>query len=177
MINTTKLRGNFTALPNEMLRSKSLSLTAKGLLSMMLSHSGTWVMSLEDIEEYGFEGRERIRGAVKELEQAGFVSRSHPKDPVTKTFKGTVWTWSNYPIPIGERTRSKMDQEPTDGKPTVGKPTTGKPTVGNPSVIKKINLEEDYREESTVSKDKTREYPSLDSLGWDDIEAAIGGRS
>lgn len=169
MVNRTKLSSNFTSLPNEMLRSKSLSLTAKGLLVMMLSHTREWVMSLEDIENFGFESREFLRKAAKELEQAGYVTRSNPRDPTTKTFKGTVWTWTDKPVPMSERTSGRRAVKPTDGKPTVGEPATGKPTVANPSMIRKTIHKEDYLKEDLVSKEKNRGDP----LGWDLVEADI----
>ena len=67
---------NYTVMSNYHLRDKSLSLKAKGLLSQMLSLPEDWDYTLTGLARINCEGRDAIRAAVKELEEAGYVTRS-----------------------------------------------------------------------------------------------------
>ncbi len=116
-IHRSKLTENFTSLPNKLLRGKHLSFAAKGVLAMMLSHSADWELDMKDLAEFGFEGRERIRRVVRELESAGHATRKTLKSN-NGQFKGVVWTWYDKPVPVSQRTASPSDGFPSDGFPS-----------------------------------------------------------
>ena len=69
---------NYTVMSNYHLKDGRLSLKAKGLMSWMLSCPENWDYSIEgtaNLKSVIKEGRDAIRGAFKELEDAGYLVR------------------------------------------------------------------------------------------------------
>ena len=71
---------NYTVMSNYHLRDKTLSLKAKGLLSLMLSLPETWDYTLLGLARISLEGKVAIRAAVVELEKAGYIQRSRTRN-------------------------------------------------------------------------------------------------
>lgn len=67
---------NYTCMSNYHLRDRNLSLKATGLLSVMLSLPEDWDYTLVGLSKICKEGIDAIRGAVKELEKAGYIVRN-----------------------------------------------------------------------------------------------------
>lgn len=67
---------NYTCMSNYHLRDRNLSLKATGLLSVMLSLPEDWDYTLAGLSRICKEGIDAIRGAVKELEKAGYIVRN-----------------------------------------------------------------------------------------------------
>lgn len=95
-INKSPLNKDFTILPNKMLRDSLLSYKARGILAMILTNREEWEVYQTWIEEGGLEGREAIRGAMNELEGAGYAHYS-PKVKVNGRFSGSSWTFYDSP--------------------------------------------------------------------------------
>ena len=104
---------NYTVMSNYHLRDKTLSLKAKGLLSLMLSLPETWDYTLSGLARISLEGKDAIRAAVVELEKAGYIQRGQTTDKAGK-FSGNEYIIREYPV----------SQEPSSEKPTTGKPAT-----------------------------------------------------
>ena len=62
---------NYTVMANHHLRDKSLSLKAKGLLSLMLSLPEDWDYTTKGLAQICRDGVDSIRSAVQDLEQRG----------------------------------------------------------------------------------------------------------
>ena len=75
---------DYTVMSNHHLRDKSLSLKAKGLLSLMLSLPEDWDYTLSGLARICQEGKDAIRGAIVELERAGYVQRRQTTDETGK---------------------------------------------------------------------------------------------
>ena len=75
---------DYTVMSNHHLRDKTLSLKAKGLLSLMLSLSEDWDYTLSGLARICQEGKDAIRGAIVELERAGYVQRRQTTDEAGK---------------------------------------------------------------------------------------------
>lgn len=71
---------DFTIMPNAWARDERLSRKARGLLVELLSHTVGWTESLASLVSKGVEGREAIRSAIRELEDAGYLVRSQRRD-------------------------------------------------------------------------------------------------
>lgn len=69
----TKTELPFTQIPNSVLRDKTLSARAKGLLCFMLSLPADWVLYKSNIHENFTEGKEAIATAWDELVKAGYI--------------------------------------------------------------------------------------------------------
>ena len=70
-----KKNENFTTMCNIHLRDKSLSLKAKGMLSIFLSLPDEWHYSVKGLAGICQEGPDCIRSVLKELESAGYLVR------------------------------------------------------------------------------------------------------
>lgn len=66
---------HFTILPNETLRDQRLTFKARGLLVFLLSQPPGYRVSSERIAADAKEGRDAIRGMLRELEAAGYLRR------------------------------------------------------------------------------------------------------
>ena len=77
MENKIKLvrRRGFTLLPNQLLRDKSLSLTARGLFAVMASYPDDWEYSVRGLAADVGCGRDMIRSALQNLEKSGYLLR------------------------------------------------------------------------------------------------------
>ena len=64
----------YTVMSNPHLRNRALSLKAKGLLSQMLSLPEDWDYTLQGLARINRESIDAIRQAIRELEQAGYIS-------------------------------------------------------------------------------------------------------
>ena len=86
------IRGNhyfddhFTQIPNSWIRDHSLSLKARGLLGLILSNSTEFKLSIRGLASVAKEGRDAIRSAVKELESAGYLTRTEELDHTGEPF-------------------------------------------------------------------------------------------
>lgn len=67
---------DYTIMSNHHFRNKNLTLRAKGLLSQMLSLPDDWDYSVDGLVAINKEGKETIQGALKELEQEGYLVRT-----------------------------------------------------------------------------------------------------
>jgi hypothetical protein len=72
---------DFTVMSNHHLRSNTLSLKAKGLLSLMLSLPDTWDYTTRGLSCICKEGIDSISTALGELERSGYLTRRRIRDP------------------------------------------------------------------------------------------------
>ena len=70
---------NYTTMSNYHLQDQSLSLKAKGLLSIFLSLPDEWHYSISGITKITKEGRGAISTTVRELEKAGYLIRKQKR--------------------------------------------------------------------------------------------------
>lgn len=66
---------------NAFLRDKTISLKAKGLLALLLSHSGEWELNHKsEIKNHVKEGKDGYRSALHELKVQGYVVHTTSHD-------------------------------------------------------------------------------------------------
>lgn len=70
---------NYTVMCNYHFREKSMSLKAKGLLSLMLSLPDEWNYTVEGLVELSEDGSKSVRAGLKELEEFGYLQRIKKK--------------------------------------------------------------------------------------------------
>lgn len=130
-------REHFTMLPNALLRDRTISLRARGLLAMALSNAVDWVVTKAWVEEQVPEGREAIRTAFRELESAGYAVMTEQRDLLGKIVSRT-WTFYDTPVPVSDRSNStethstKNPTQPSvngDNNPSGGNTHCGKPAA------------------------------------------------
>lgn len=85
----------FTQIPNTILRSTSLSCKAKIVLCILLSNKDGWHSCTTSIQQMLKEGRRVTQGALKELEEEGFLLRVTYRNQKTKTIAGSFWAYTD----------------------------------------------------------------------------------
>lgn len=86
-----KTCGNFSQILNDTLRDKKLSFNARGLLGFMLTYPNDWDFSIKFLIEETAQKPATVKGAMKELEESGYVIKSKVKNG-TGRFVG--WTYA-----------------------------------------------------------------------------------
>ena len=86
---------NYTCISNDVFKS-DLSLKARGMLCTMLSLPDDWEFSENGLQAILKDGQTSVRSAIKELESAGFLSRTRERDENGRMGK-CVWIVCDYP--------------------------------------------------------------------------------
>ena len=86
---------SYTCISNDVFRS-ALSLKARGMLCTMLSLPDDWEFSENGLQAILADGQTSIRSAIKELEGAGFLSRTRERDESGRMGR-CVWIVCDYP--------------------------------------------------------------------------------
>lgn len=86
---------NYTCISNDVFKS-DLSLKARGMLCTMLSLPDDWEFSENGLQAILKDGQTSVRSAIKELESAGFLSRTRERDENGRMGK-YVWIVCDYP--------------------------------------------------------------------------------
>ncbi|HDF4425140.1 TPA: nuclease [Staphylococcus aureus] len=68
-------KSHFTQISNDLLNDKTLSLEAKGLLSIFLSNNDKWDLHMSEIIKRSKNGRDAHYTALKKLIKAGYIAR------------------------------------------------------------------------------------------------------
>lgn len=152
---------NYTVMSNYHLRDKSLSLKAKGLLSLMLSLPEDWDYTLKGLAQINRESIDAIREAVRELEQAGYITRSRERD-ARGCLRGTIYTI--YEQPQTQPEPEKPAQAvPALVQPTLEKPMLDSPALENPTQLntKRSKTNSEKKQQTTSSLPLSIPFPSL----------------
>ena len=127
--------GGYTVLPNGILRDTGLSLKTKGLFAIILSLPEDWDYSVAGLATVAGCGRDAIRSALGEMEQAGYLTRTRSHGEGGK-FTGVIYDIRDVAVPLSEN-QTMVEEEPLSGKPTTGEPTLEKPSSENPTQLNK----------------------------------------
>lgn len=87
---------DYTCMSNYHFKDKSISLKAKGLLSMMLSLPDEWDYSVAGLAALSSDGETSVRTAVKELEEHKYLKRT----PVRENGRIVDWEYDIYEKPV-----------------------------------------------------------------------------
>lgn len=111
---------DYTVIANEAIRDKSLSFGARGLHHLLLSYPDGWSVKIRHlINESEKDGKQKIMGQLRELEERGYLTRERRKDYKTGKFQ-----WESV---IRERALLPCSENPEHGNPEHGKPESGFP--------------------------------------------------
>lgn len=151
--------GNYTIMSNHHFKEKGMSLKAKGLLSMMLSLPDDWDYSIMGLVQLSKDGKDSVMGALKELEDFGYLTRTRKQDEKGK-FAG--YDYDIYEFPNADL-RTPCAEKPCAEKPNTGKPNAEKPTQLNTNQINDEGINVRNDQDKTDIHDK-RPSPSSEDL-------------
>ena len=157
---------DYTVMSNYHLKDTTLSLKAKGLLSMFLSFPDDWNYSTRGLAAICKEGVEAIGNTIKELEKAGYIVR--------RKLRG-----SNGRITDTEYVIYEQPQEPPApdaDEPDTTPPGTAQPDTGNPDMVDpdavgpdmdaphtgnhaQLNINQSITQKSNTQRSNTHSFP------------------
>ena len=125
---------DYTVMSNHHLRNRSLSLKAKGLLSMMLSLPEEWNYTTRGLASICKEGTDSIGTALKELERAGYIVRNRLRDSKGKIMdvEYVIYETPHEPQPD---TDMPHEDEPDTDDPYPENPDMDFPCLENPAQL------------------------------------------
>lgn len=168
---------NYTTMSNYHLRDRRLSLRAMGLMSKMLSLPDDWDYTVSGLSFICKEGRDAVRKALMELEEAGYLVRKQAR--TGGCFANNDYTLFEQPMtsPLTENpsTGNPSTENPSTVNPTTEKSSTENPLTETPSAGNPTQLNNEYTKVLTKEKkDKERkERLSLPSWMAADVMKAI----
>ena len=121
---------DYTVMANHHLKNRTLTLKAKGLLSLMLSLPEDWDYTLKGLSLISVESIDAIREAVKELERTGYIVRSRERNEKGQ-LKGAEYIIYEQPHLLDEPPESEM---PTLENPMLDNPAQEKPILDSPEL-------------------------------------------
>ena len=136
---------DYTVMSNHHLRDKSLSLKAKGLLSLMLSLPEDWNYTTRGLAKICKEGTDSIGSALKELERAGYIVRNRLRDSKGKIVdvEYVIYETPHPPEPDG----------PCEDEPDTEHPDTENPNMDTPGLENRPQLNKDKSNPDKSKKD------------------------
>lgn len=149
--------GKFIQMHNSIARSTTLSLRAKGLLSVLLSYPETWKFNVNRLARDCKESITAVRTALNELIKAGHVERIRKR-----TSSGQFdYEFNVYETPQTESDKSSVsepeEEEPPVKKDPVQRPDSDLPLTGNPQTGSEPPIPLLYNKNRFTKKEKQKE--------------------
>ena len=157
--------GNFTMVPNALIRDEETPPSAKLLLIYLLSHKiGYQILDSQIMRESGL-GREALRTARKQLEEIGFIELVRVRND-DKSLGGY-----RYEL------QDARGWFATVGHPTVGEPTVGQPTVGNPPDNRRLKPKKTKVKNTSLENTSERDFNEFWSVYPRKADKALARKS
>ena len=134
---------DYPVMSNYHLRDMSLSLKAKGLLSLMLSLPENWDYTMKGLARICKDGIDSISGGIRELEAHGYLIRARVRG-------------ANGQLGSIEYT---ILEQPKALSPTQEKPIRENPVQANPTLVTPVQ-----EEPAQLNKEESSNYPSKTDL-------------
>ena len=124
---------DYTVMSNHHLRDKSLSLKAKGLLSLMLSLPEEWDYTTKGLAWICKDGVDSICAGVRELEEHGYVIRQRVRNPNGQlgAIEYTILEQPRPPEPGKPERENPVLDNPEQAYPVLEEPEQGNPAQLN----------------------------------------------
>ena len=147
---------DYTVMSNYHLRDRSLSLKAKGLLSLMLSLPEDWDYTMKGLARICKDGIDSISGGIRELETHGYLVRARVRN-------------ENGQLGSIEYTILEQPKEPAQ----TPAPVREKPIRENPIQVKPMLDAPIQENPAQLNKEESSNYPSRTDLSNTEISSPI----
>ena len=129
---------DYTVMSNHHLRDMSLSLKAKGLLSLMLSLPENWDYTMKGLSRICKDGIDSISGGIRELEEHGYVIRQRVRNPNGQlgAIEYTILEQPRPPEPEKPERENPVLDNPEQALPVLGEPEQENPAQLNTNQTK-----------------------------------------
>ena len=193
---------DYTVMSNYHLRDRSLSLKAKGLLSLMLSLPEDWDYTMKGLARICKDGIDSISGGIRELETHGYLVRARVRNEngqlgsIEYTILEQPKEPAQTPAPIREKPIREnpiqvnpIQVNPIQVKPIQVKPMLDAPIQENPAQLntkeqnKELSITQGSspipsspptpREKSRIGQDRMRERESYREIILENIDYDI----
>lgn len=152
---------HFTQIRNDVLRDDRLSYRARGVLAVILSHADGWSTNSEALADAGREGRDAIRTALQELEDAGYLRREKRRDS-----QGRVATQQIiYDTPHLDAQPALFDAPATENQATV-----------NQATVSQAPIEDQEEHPSPAERGESKPKPPADLIAsaiWEHTQGMV----
>ena len=149
---------DYTVMSNYHLKDTTLSLKAKGLLSMFLSFPEDWNYSTRGLAKICKEGVEAVGNTIKELEKAGYIVR--------RQLRGANGRITDTEYIIYEKPQTPEPSPPDTVTPDMVPPDTENPDVAGPDMdaphtenTAQLNINQSKTQKSNTQRFNTHSFP------------------
>ena len=175
---------DYTVMSNYHLRDRSLSLKAKGLLSLMLSLPEDWDYTMKGLARICKDGIDSISGGIRELERHGYLVRARVRNENGQlgSIEYTILEQPKEPA----QTPAPIREKPIRENPIQVKPMLDAPIQENPAQLntkeqnKELSITQGSspipsspptpREKSRIGQDRMRERESYREIILENID-------
>ncbi len=133
---------DYTVMSNFHLRDISLSLKAKGLLSLMLSLPDNWDYTMKGLSRICKDGIDSISGGIQELEAHGYLIRERIRNE-NGQLGAIEYTILEQPKPAEPKQDSPIRENPIQVNPTLDSPMQEEPAQLNIDISSKQESKKD----------------------------------
>ena len=178
---------DYTVMSNYHLRDRSLSLKAKGLLSLMLSLPEDWDYTMKGLARICKDGIDSISGGIRELEAHGYLVRARVRNEngqlgsIEYTILEQPKEPTQKPAPVREK---PIRENPIQVKPMLDAPIQENPAqLNTKEQNKELSITQGSspipsspptpREKSRIGQDRMRERESYREIILENIEYDI----
>ncbi len=157
---------DFTAMSNHHLKNKSLSLKAKGLLSMMLALPDDWEFSISGLVSLCKENETAVKSALDELKDAGYVKvdKILPNETQSKKIE---YIYNIYEKPINKSDDEQgIGFQPLENQPLENQPLENQPLENHTLLNTNILNTNIYNTKRKYIKEKVYDE-NLFNLFWE----------
>lgn len=123
-----KKKDPFVRFSKSIVFDSSISLKAKGILSIAFSRPDDWTFYKSEMMKHSTDGESSFDSGIKELEESGYLHRHKTQNSKTGIFTGLEWHFFEEPISLEEfKKLYRQGGFPGSGvSPVPGKPGTTK---------------------------------------------------
>ena len=127
VLRINKKEKNFLLLDKSCLNESTLSWGAKGLHAYLMGMRHDWQVRVADLQKHATNGRDSVRGLLKELQKAGYITKAWARDDATGKYSALEYIVHELP--------QETATSETKGKTCTEGPKTGNPSPANPGTV------------------------------------------